>query len=192
MRRRFGFESGAGLERSVGRRLPQGAGFTVSVGSVSEIGWIGEYIRKAESDLREMFDGFHRLVAEERRILGCPAAWMEYTYRAEDETVQELNVTVFLGKTERVPLQVICESSLKRFDDLRPVFENTILNLEIRSNILRLPRLLLAGAERCAECGLEFGEHEEPECVMDIRRGGIIPTCERCCLDLTERNSQNV
>jgi len=156
------------------------AGFTLQVGPLSEGGTVKSYLEKAESDLSGMFSDFSLIRAEEREVLGWPAAWMEYRYSGGVGDMQELNVTVFLGKTRTVPLQFICESPKTKYSRWFPAFEQIINSLEIMPKGLSLPQVVLVGGQNCGRCGRSLSDSEDVGAVMDPEAGDVVPVCAAC------------
>jgi hypothetical protein len=156
------------------------AGFTLQLGPLSEGGTVKSYIEKAESDLRGLFSGFHPIRSEERRLLGWPAAWLEYRYAGGVGAMQELNVTLFMGRTRIVPVQFICESPKAKYARWLPVFEQIINSTEISGKGLNLPQVILVGARNCGRCRRPLTDGEKVYAVMDLGIGDVMPICRSC------------
>jgi hypothetical protein len=141
---------------------------------------LATYMQKAESDLRAHFSEFKLLSKKETSLLGWPTAWMTYNYQGDNGTIQELNVTTFIGRGRIFWFQFICESDKNEASRQFRVFEAIISSLSVGKAGLRHPNVSLAGASPCGICGHVFGSDDAISAMVDLTTGRLQGVCEHC------------
>jgi len=153
-------------------------GFTLLLSAISSEGSIDRYMKKASADLERMFGRINVLCAEERKVNGYPAAWMEYTYRSG--TMRELNVTLVMGRTRHVLMQFICECPADRFTQFLPVFSEMIRSVRLINDRLGLPHVVLTGVQKCGACSHPFSQAESKYTAFDAEKQEFLALCATC------------